>query len=215
MFLIIPSSLALAALLVVVVIVWRKRTYLRKLTPEAHTFGETIVHDFAPELMAWVESVPWRRFVHNLLVEIEKVLRKARLLMSSLDQASDKVIRKVRTVHQATAKQHKEIVAQRQEEVAKMAEQTEEPDELDMDDPEQLRQEEQRLIVAIAQNPKEVSQYVRLARVYMRLENFGDAIEALQAAAKLDPEDEVIAKRLERARKLREKQIEQEASQSV
>jgi tetratricopeptide (TPR) repeat protein len=207
-FLIIPFSLALVALLGVAIIVWRKMPYLRKLTPESHAFGDTMLHDFAPEMMDWLASVPWRRFVHNSLVEFEKVLRKARLLMSSLDQASDKVIRKVRTVHQATAKQEEAMIAQRQEDIAKLAE---EPDELDMDDPEQLRQEEQRLIVAIAQNPKELPNYIRLARVYMRLENFTDAIEALQAAAKLDPADEGITKRLERARKLREKQLEQAA----
>jgi tetratricopeptide (TPR) repeat protein len=215
MFLIIPFSLALAALLVVLVIVWRKRTYLRKLTPEAHVFGETALHDFAPEMMGWIESVPWRRFVHNLLVEIEKVLRKARLLMSSLDQASDKVIRKVRTVHQATAKQHEEIVAQRQEAQEAVEKQAEEPDDLDMDDPEQLRQEEQRLIVAIAQSPKDIEQYIQLARVYMRLGNFSDAIEALQAASRIEPENEGVLKRLERARKLREKQVEQASAESV
>lgn len=206
MFVIIPLSLALVALIVVTIVVWRKMSYLRKLTPEAHEFGDTMLHDYAPEMMDWLASIPWRRFVHNFLVEFEKVLRKGRLLMSSLDRASDKAIRKVRTVHQATAKQEEAIIAQRQEEEARQAE---EPDELDMDDPEQLRQEEQRLIVAIAQNPKDVALYVQLARVYMRLESFSDAIEALQAAVKLAPEDEGIAKRLERAQKLREKQVQQ------
>jgi len=208
MFYIIPLSIALAALVVIAIIVWRKMPYLRKLTPESHEFGDTMLHDFAPEMMDWFASVPWRRYVQNTLVEFEKILRKARLLMSSLDNASDRVIRKVRNVHLASAKHEEAKIAQRQEEVAKQAE---EPDEIDMDDPEQLRQEEQRLIVAIAQNPKEVGQYVRLARVYMRLANFSDAIEALEAAAKLDPADEGITKRLERARKLREKQVAEAA----
>ena len=141
--------------------------------------------------------------LHNTLVEFEKLLRKGRLLMSSLDRMSDKVIRKVRTVHQETAKQEQVITAQRQEDQARM---TEEPDEIDMDDPEQLRQEEQRLIVAIAQNPKEVDQIIRLARIYVRLEAYQDAVEAFEAAAKLSPENEVLQKRLKRARELLEKQ---------
>lgn len=201
-FLYIPLALALLAVIGVVVIVWRKMPFLRKLTPEAHQFGATVAHDFAPEVMDWFASVPWRRFIHNVFVEIEKVLRKARLLMSSLDRASDKIIRKVRTVHEESAKQQEAIVAQRQE---REAEQQEEPDEIDMEDPEQLRQEEQRLIVAIAQHPKDVDQYVRLARVYLKLGEFADAVESLRAAAKLDPENESITKRLERAKALKEK----------
>jgi len=118
--------------------------------------------------------------------------------MSSLDRASDKVIRKVRNVHQATARQEEVIAAQRQEEVARQAE---EPDELDMDDPEQLQAEEQRLIVAIAQHPKEVDLYSQIARVYMRLHNYADAIEALKQATKLEPANDQFLKRLERARR--------------
>ncbi len=197
LYLIIPLILALIALIGVVVIVWRKMPYLRKLTPEAHETGETVLHDFAPELIDQVRSIPWRRSLHNMLVEIERILHRGRSLMASVDRASDTVIRKVRRVHQETARQEEKIVAQRQEEEAAKHE---EPDEIDMDDPEQLKQEEQRLIVAIAQDPKDVALYSRLAQVYMRLQNYGDAVEALEAALKLDPEDTRIAKRLERAR---------------
>lgn len=203
MFFILPLSLALASLIGIVVVVYRKMPYLRKLSPEAHPAGQTVLHDYAPELVDWAATVPWRRFLHSVLVEFEKLLRKGRLLMSSLDRVSDKVIRKVRTVHQETAKQEEAIVAQREE----AASQAEEPDEIDMDDPEQLRQEEQRLIVAIAQNPKDSDQIIRLARVYMRLQAFGDAVEALEAALKLRPDDEVLQKRLKRAREMREKQL--------
>ncbi len=211
MFLYIPLALALVALVAVTVIVWRKMPYLRKLTPESHEMGSTVLHDFAPELLDWAASVPWRQYVHSVLVEFEKILRRARLLMSSLDRASDRVIRGVRKVHEATARQQEQIVAARQEEAVRL---TEEPDEIDMEDPEQLRQEEQRLIVAIAQNPKDVALYNRLARVYIRLQNFTDAVESLRAAMKLDPKDEVIAKRLERALQRLEKQKADAAEQA-
>jgi tetratricopeptide (TPR) repeat protein len=202
-FFILPLSLALASLIGIIVVVYRKMPYLRKLSPEAHPAGQTVLHDYAPELIDWAASVPWRRFLHNMLVEFEKLLRKGRLLMSSLDRVSDRVIRKVRTVHQETAKQQEAIVAQREE----AAQQAEESDEIDMDDPEQLRQEEQRLIVAIAQNPKDSDQIIRLARVYMRLRAFGDAVEALEAALKFRPDDEILQKRLKRAREMNEKQL--------
>lgn len=203
MYLLIPLILALASLIAIAVVVYRKMQYLRKLAPQSHPAGQTILHDYAPEVVDWAQAIPWRRFLHNALVEFEKFLRKGRLLMSSLDRMSDRVIRKVRTVHQETAKQDQVITAQRQEDQARMAE---EPDEIDRDDPEQLRQEEQRLIVAIAQNPKDVEQIVRLARVYMRLEVYGDAIEAFEAALKLDAGNEILQKRLKRAREFLEKQ---------
>ncbi|MCC6404869.1 MAG: tetratricopeptide repeat protein [Candidatus Yanofskybacteria bacterium] len=211
MFLIIPLSLAFVAFIGAAVIVWRKMPYLRKLTPEAHEVGTTIFHDFAPEVVERVSTIPWRQYVHTVLVEFEKLLRRGRLLMSALDRASDKVIRSVRRVHQETAKQQERIeIAQ---ELEKAKEETD-TDEIDMDDPEQLRQEEQRLIVAIAQNPKDAQLYSDLARVYLRLQNYPDAVEALEAAAKLTPDDEQLAKRLERARRRRE-QADKDAAAAV
>jgi cytochrome c-type biogenesis protein CcmH/NrfG len=84
-----------------------------------------------------------------------------------------------------------------------------------MEDTEQVRQEEQRLIVAIAQNPKDAQLFSQLARVYMRLQNYGDAVEALTAATKLVPDDEMMAKRLERARRRKEKAEMEAATESV
>lgn len=212
MFLILPLLIALVSLLAMAFVVYRKMPYLRKLAPESHPAGQTIVHEYAPEVVDWAVSIPWRQYMRNALVEIEKLLRKGRLLMSAIDRASDTIIRKVRRVHIETAKQHEAIVAHRQEEEARLAE---EPDEIDLDDPDQLRQEEQRLIVAIAQNPKDVEQIIRLARVYMRLQAYADAIEAFEAAAKLLPDEASIQKRLKRARELRQQQLSAQAPESL
>lgn len=198
LFFIIPLSLAAAALLVVAIIVWRKMSFLRKLTPESHDVGDTWLHDMAPEVITKAKSVHWRQYLHALLVEFEKFLRRTRVAMSALDRASDKLVRKVRRVHQETAKQVQDIQEKRQEEAR---EEEKDLEELDMNDPDQLKQEEQRLIVAIAQSPKDVNLYSDLARVYAKLGNLADAVEALQAAVKLDPENENFAKRLESAKK--------------
>ncbi len=214
LFLTIPLGLALVSLVVIIVIVWRKMPYLRKLTPEAHEMGDTVLHDFAPEMVDQIKSIPWRQSFQNVLMEFEKALRRGRLLISSLDRVSDKVIKKVRRVHEETERRKGDADRRAEERKGEAERRKEEADEIDMEDPDQLRQEEQRLIVAIAQSPKDVELYSRLARVYMRLQNYGDAIEALSAALKLAPKDMALITRLERARRRKEK-AEQDATAAV
>lgn len=200
LYLTIPLGIALVALLAIAVVVWRKMPYLRKLTPEAHEVGDTLAHDFAPELLDWWVSIPWRQYVQAVLVELEKIMRRFRLFMQGLDRLWERVIRKVRRTHQEAAKQHEEIVAQ--QEVARQEKEEEDEDDknFDINDPEQLKQEEQNLIVAIAQNPKDVASYQRIAQVYVRMDQVSDAIEALEAALKLEPDNVRMAKRVEALR---------------
>lgn len=199
------------SLLAVAVIVARKWTFLRRLEPESHETGSTILHDFAPEVIDWFYGIPWRQYVRDVLVELEKALRMTRQFVTSIDRASDAVIRTVRRTHQQTARKHEAVVAQREaEQVAEDEEADERPD---FSDPEQLKAEEQRLIVAIAQNPKDAQLYRDLARVYLGLANHADAVEALKAALKLEPADERTAKRLEKARRRLERvQAQQQAA---
>jgi tetratricopeptide (TPR) repeat protein len=196
-YLTIPLAIALLGVTGIAVMVWRKMPYLRKLTPEAHELGDTLAHDYVPEVLDWWVSIPWRQYVQTVLVELEKILRQVRLFMQTLDRLWDRMIRKVRRTHQEAGKQHEEIVAQ--QEVARQEKEEEDEDDktFDINDPEQLKQEEQNLIVAIAQNPKDVASYQRIAQVYVRMDQVGDAIEALEAALKLDPENVRMTKRVE------------------
>lgn len=215
MFIYIPLALIALSLTIVAVVVARKWTYLRRLEPDAHETGSTILHDFAPELVDRLYAIPWRQYVRDMLVELERILRATRQFVSSIDRASDTVIRKVRRVHQQTSRKHEEVVAQR--EAQQVADDEEADERPDFSDPEQLKAEEQRLIVAIAQDPKDAQLYRDLARVYLGLANHADAVEALKAALKLEPTDERTAKRLEKARRRLERvQAEEKgAEQSV
>src|SRR4051812_26204743 len=118
LFLTIPLVLVVIALLGVAIIAWRKMTFLRRLTPEAHEFGDSWLHDMAPEVVDWYRSVPWHQYMHNMLVEVEKFLRRLRLLFSAFDRLSDQMVRKVRHVHQEAAKQVEEQREQLQAEKA-------------------------------------------------------------------------------------------------
>lgn len=183
------------------VLVWRKMPFLRKLTPESHEMGETWLHDMAPEVIDWARAIPWRESIHTTLVEFEKLLRRARVLFLSVDRLSEQLVRKVRRAHIQTAQQvieHQEQLQAAKEEAAAAEP---DPDAVDMDDPEQLKAEEQRLIVAIAQDPKNAELYSDLAKVSMRLRNYTDAVEAMEQAVKLEPGNESYLKRLERARR--------------
>ena len=201
LYLTIPPGLTLVALIGVAVIVWRKMSFLRKLTPESHEVGATWLHDMAPEAIDWFRSIPWHEYRRNFLVELEKLIRRGRLLISFVDRSSDKLVRKVRRGHQEADRQVQE--QQEQAQIIESAKEEEEKDleELDMDDPDQLKLKEQSLIVQIAQDPKDAQLYSELARVYMKLRNYADAVESLKAAAKLEPENEVFTRRLESAKK--------------
>jgi tetratricopeptide (TPR) repeat protein len=188
-------------LAVAAVIVWRKMPFLRKLTPESHEMGDTWLHDMAPEAIEWWKHINWQEYRHRFLVEFEKVLRFGRNVVSNIDQASDRLARKVRRGHIEAARQVQEHKAQIEAEVQARQEDEADPDELDTSDPEQLKMREQSLIVQIAQNPKDAQLYSELARVYMKLRNYNDAIESLAAAAKIEPENQAFTRRLEFARK--------------
>ncbi len=200
LYLTIPLGIALAAALAVVVIVWRKMPYLRKLTPESHEVGQTMLHDMAPELVDWWRGIPWQQYEHTVLMEAEQVLHWMRTLVGSVDRASERLAKGVRRAGQEAAKSHEVAVAQREEEKRERELEQEPPDEVDLTDPEQLKAEEQRLIVAIAQDPKDAALYSDIARVYMRSHAYGDAVEALEQAHKLVPENESYLKRLGRAK---------------
>ncbi|HUO75731.1 MAG TPA: hypothetical protein VMU12_02340 [Candidatus Paceibacterota bacterium] len=202
-YLFIPLAIFVVAVVAVAIIVGRKVSYLRKLSPESHETGDTILHDFAPEVIDWARGVPWRQYLHRALSELEIGLNRLRQAMYALGHASESVMKGVRKAGQKAARSHEAAVAQLEEE-KKEREAEFDPDEVDLTDPEQLKAEEQRLIIAIAQNPKDVSLYSDIARVYMRLHAYGDAVEALEQAVKLDPDTTEYLKRLERARRKRD-----------
>lgn len=199
-FLTIPLAIILACAIGVAVIVWRKLPYLRKLDPESHEMGETVLHDYAPEAVDWYRSIPWRRFQHTVAVELENLIRRMRSAMSSADKLSDRLGQQLRGMGQRAAKQHEKVIAQIEQEKQERVVEPD-PDAVDFDDPEQLKQEEQRLIIAIAQDPKDAGLYSDLARITMRLGNYDDAVEAMEQAVKLEPGNEVYVKRLERAKR--------------
>ena len=205
MFIIIPLALIGVSFLAILVIVWRKLGYLRKLTPEAHEFNHTIFHDFFPELTIALESIQIREYIAIWLHEVEKLIRRIRLLFSKVDRLSDGLLQRIRNIHQRRVAQEaaKEAAEASEESVSK----PQAGDYVDVPtvqvksrrsgpDPVALKSEEQRLIVEIAHDPKNPKLYRDLGDVYMKMKNLEDARESFTTSLKFNPGDEVVQKKL-------------------
>ncbi len=191
MFLLIPISLILLSFLGIAVIMWRKVPYLKKLAPESHEVGESIWHDLFPEVIDEARQIHFKEYFVLWLRELEKFLRKVRLLFSKIDRISDGLIKRVRVAHRdqaveepsaggpftgiPEAVQQEPLVAH----VRPRVRRTLTPDE--------LKAREQQLIVEIAKDPKNIDFYIDLGDIYVKMENFKDARESFETALRLNP----------------------------
>src|SRR5688572_4391625 len=100
MYLIIPLSIFIVSVIGITVIVWRKIPYLRKLTTEVGP-GANFWSDFAPELVSFYNRLNIGSYRNKLLLEMEKFLRRFRLVFLKIDSLSDTLIKKLRRGHAA------------------------------------------------------------------------------------------------------------------
>lgn len=199
MFILIPLAVLVLAVGAMVWLVGRKLTYLKKLSPE--TLAETVTTDhflaeMYPEIAAWLERVNLRAYGVSGLNELEKFLRKLRLVSLRVDDTTNRLIRRVR---QSSQKQE-QILNQQAVEAAR--EEANAEDDLDYSElghgPAELKPKEQLLIIEIAKHPKDALLYKELGVVYMRLEEWEDARQSFAKALELDPADETIKRKLGR-----------------
>lgn len=201
MFVIIPLLLFIASSVAIAVLVRQKMPYLKKLTPQAHDLGPTFWHDMMPEVIEGAGKIKVREHVAMALLETEKFLRKVRLVFSKFDGWAHTLIMQVRKAHRQTASQIEAAPTEEAEPVSPSAGFTPVTNVhvRAKPSPEALKAEEQRLIVEIAKDPKNVALYTELGDVYMKLENYADAKESFQAASGLAKDDDTIKRKLELA----------------
>ena len=207
MFITVPLIVIAVATTMLVVMVLRKWPYLKKLEPDAHPVGDSLVHDLAPEAIGRVKSIDWQSLWHHGLDGIEGALSGIRSAFTAIGEASERLKSSVqsvkRSVPERTETHEPETEPERPTVVVPARDDEAEQERL-------LREEEQKLILDIAQNPKNVELYKKLSRVYSKLDNLPDAIEALTAASKLDPDDDAMLERLDRLKERSEKEKEKE-----
>jgi len=191
MFIIAPLLFILVSIAVIAIIIWRKVPYLKKLTPEAHEFEDNLFYDFFPELADWVRKFDYREHQNLFLSEIEKAVRKLRLLVLKIDHTSGRLINKLRSWSDNGDKSGPKI----EMELEKIKAADSKKDEK-LSPNHEMKKEEQRLIIEIAKNPKEFSNYVELGDLYVKMGSQRDAKESYETALKLQPENPAIMSKL-------------------
>jgi len=203
LFLIVPISLIVISLAGIFFIFFRKKSYLSDLAVSQGTNGGVksdtwteLFFSFFPEIDSGLRRMKLKEHIAVWLLEIEKYLRKARLIFLRIDRLSDGLIKKIRKFH-LTHKAGEELsgvsTGSIEGELPSVApvKRKEEQSQLDA-----FRKEEQRLILEIAKNPKDPGLYEVLGDMYMKTDNLTDAKESYEAAIELSPQNDFIKEKL-------------------
>lgn len=201
-FLLIPLSIMLGSALGITMIIWRKWPYLKKLD-QAESVTKTSLGGFLKsEFVASMQALKLKEHKERFLAESEKVLRRLRVVLLKIENSVSHLLEQFQAAkrNQSNGKQ---------EELP--ASPTIFPEQSSVFTPSsELRGldwkiQEQQLILQIAQNPKEIKLFKKLALLYMKTKQWQDASDALNEALKREPNDleaqamlEKVAEKLEK-----------------
>ena len=204
MFLLIPFLFLAFSTVGIAIIVLRKKSYLNKLSTlnnNGVSEGATswfswkaYGNDFFPEIKTIIDKIEFSKYRAHWLVEVEKFLRKARVLSLRVDRVSDLMIKKIRRIHiNDKLNGH---TSSAPEVVENPTINTASPTTMSMTF---LKNEEERLIIEIAKNPKDGNLYEQLGDLYVEMNNFVDGKESYEAAIELSPQNESLKQKLSSA----------------
>lgn len=196
MFLLIPFTLMLASVVGISVIIYRKMPYLKKLTPETHLSAQSggrgnILTDLFPELSDGFEKLKLREYRDIWFTEVEKFLRRLRVASLKMDRISESWIKRIRKGN--SVRMAAPVIVDKVGVVAESPVIKAQP--VQRMTTEDMKREEQRLIIEIAKNPKDVRLYEVLGDLYIKMNNFADAKESFEAALELNPHNEELGKK--------------------
>lgn len=214
MFIVIPLAILFSALLILALIIFRKRVLLNKLYL-LHSSGESDANiaggagftwrgyfsDFFPELVELFNDPKIHEYKSLWLADTEKMLRKTRLLFLRIERLADSMIKRVRRVQSNAQLVAKSAVMEEN----KSSEHHQAVETAVNVHPEPgvstvfLKNEEERLIMDIAKNPKDGKLYETLGDLYVEMADFADAKEAYEAAIELNPKEELLKQKLSSA----------------
>ncbi len=195
MFILIPLTLILASVIGIFVIVFRKMPYLNKLTPETHLPAQAsamgdILNDLFPEFSEGFKSLKLKEYGNLWLIELEKFLRRLRVVSLKIDRISDSWIKRIRRGN--GFKTTTSAVAEKTKAEESLILKVQLAPRTTLED---MKREEQGLIIEIAKNPKDSRLYEVLGDLYVKMNNLSDAKESFEAAIELNPQNEELQKK--------------------
>ena len=192
MYLLIPLVLILASAAGIFAVIWRKMPYLRKLSVTDVQSEPSIWIELFPEFSNGINTTRLKHYRQVWLLELEKVLRRLRVLSLKMDRTSDSLIKKIR---EFTERKHESLKEDMNPVRSLARAESASPKDLGEATSNGMKKEEQRLIIEIAKNPKSSSLYETLGDLYVKMNNFTDAKESYEAAIELDPSKEELKKK--------------------
>lgn len=202
MFILIPLMLILASVVGVSVIIFRKMPYLNKLTPEIHLPVMSVnarplnmlgnfLTDLVPEFHEGIGYLKLKEHGHLWLIELEKFLRRLRVVSLKMDRMAETWINKIRKGH--ASRMSTSFIKDGKKVVETPIVKVQLVPQITLED---MKREEQRLIIEIAKNPKDSRLYEILGDLYVKMNNISDAKESFEAAIELNPNSETLQKKL-------------------
>ena len=188
MYLVIPFSLIVASIIGITVIIYRKMPYLKKLTPESHEVNGNLFESFFPEFASHIDQAKIKEYKKNFLLELEKLVRRMRVVTLRMDHLSEKVIKSLRRGHLTAHMEHRALMDEKTPEAVIVPEKLEPTQE-------DYKAQEQKIIIEIAQNPRDPALYDKLGDLYIAMHNIDEAKESFEAALALNPNDLALARK--------------------
>ncbi len=200
MFIILPLAIFLISVAVIFWLAARKFIYLKRLTPgvidSSDVAQESFFAEFLPEAAQHLKTAKLQGYGAAILAEFEKLLRRLRLISLRIDTFMSHLVHRVR---KSNARREETLVRETAAETEKEISKPVRIGDVNKD----LKEEEQKLIIEIAKNPKDAELYKKLGQVYLKTGESGDAFESFKKALELNPEDEGVKAKLEKlARKV-------------
>lgn len=211
MFLLLPLLLVISSVLGIATIIWRKKSHVNNLYSlnmagnDGNLEGVNISNlgwmdygtEFFPEIKSIYDKFELHKHKTLWLVETEKMLRKLRVVFLRIDRLSDMLIKKIRKVNLNGQLKSQAVEKPAETDAVHIAEDNSlKSSAINLNF---LKNEEERLIMEIAKNPKNPQLYESLGDLYMEMESFVDAKESYEAAIELSPQNESLGQKLSSA----------------
>lgn len=195
MYLLIPFILIFASIGAIIFIVWRKLAGLMKFAESEISITsfsikkdwKALFYDFCPEILSWLKNIKFEEYKEIWLIELEKALRRLRVVSLRMDRFSGVLIKKIRKQTSVSTNLNYQKKNDNDLPVVKS------------NDQEDFKKTESRLIIEIAKNPKNSNLYEELGDLYSKMGDHQDAKESYEAAIELSPQNEELKKKLSSA----------------